>query len=241
MPDTYHIGLGCSFGESNHSVHKHIAEKLNAQLINLSRGGHGNYRILTELIAWINSHSKDINKTTVSIGWSSLYRNDIIENIEKSYRTCGMFKWKVWSANRKDDPVVKAYPKIDIIVDHMIRYRVLITATQNFLENHNIKYVMYNALNNYFDIKNWKKDAVKLKVMEKAINFNKFYKFDDCQARFINKNQYWLDPSPRNSLLNAISWTNDPFFKVKDIHPSQEGNKKWADLVWNFCKENKVF
>ena len=241
IPNTYHIGLGCSFGESNHSVHKHIAKNLNAQLINLSRGGHGNYRILTELIAWINSHSKDINKTTVSIGWSSLYRNDIIENIEKSYRTCGMFKWKVWSANRKDDPVVKAYPKIDIIVDHMIRYRVLITATQNFLENHNIKYVMYNALNNYFDMEIWKKDAVKLKVMEKAINFNKFYKFDDCQAKFINKNQYWLDPSPRNSLLNAISWTNDPFFKVKDTHPSQEGNKKWADLVWNFCKKKKIF
>jgi len=241
IPNTYHIGFGCSFGDSNHSVHKHIAKNLNAQLINLSRGGQGNYRILTELIAWINSHSKDINKTTVSIGWSGMYRNDIIENIEKSYRTLGMFNWKVWRAD-KDDPVLRAYPKIDIIVDHMIRYRVLITATQNFLENHNIKYVMYNALNNHVDIKIWKKNAIKFKVMEKAINFNKFYKFDDSQQKFINKNKYWLDPSPRNYLTNAIGWPNDDYtLNVKDAHPSPTGDKKWANLVWNFCKENKVF
>ena len=241
IPNTYHIGFGCSFGDTNHSVHKHIAKKLNAQLINLSKGGHGNYRILTELIAWVTSHPKDIDKTTVSIGWSGMYRNDIIENIEKSYRTLGMFNWKVWRAD-KDDPVLRAYPKIDIIVDHMIRYRILITAAQNFLENHNIKYVMYNGLNNHVDIKIWKKNAIKFKVMEKAINFNKFYKFDHSQQKFINKNEYWLDTTPRNYLTNAINWPNDDYtLNVTDAHPSPKGDKKWADLVWDFCKKNKIF
>ena len=32
----YHVGIGCSFGASEHNAHKQLAEKMNATFINLS-------------------------------------------------------------------------------------------------------------------------------------------------------------------------------------------------------------
>ena len=86
----YHVGIGCSFGASKHNAHKQLAEKMGATFINLSEPGQGNFRIYTELLYWSAVNQEKLRDTTFSIGWSGIYRNDVIEITDRDDRG---FKW----------------------------------------------------------------------------------------------------------------------------------------------------
>ena len=140
----YHVGIGCSFGASDHNVHKRLAEKLDAHFINLSEPGQGNFRIYTELLYWSAVNQEKLNDTTFSIGWSGIYRNDMIE---KHGNDKNAFEWTKWRADR-DDPTNKHLPTtVDIRVDQTVRFLCHVLATQNLLKNLKCNYVMYNAMN----------------------------------------------------------------------------------------------
>ena len=54
-------------------------------------------------------------------------------------------------------------------------------------------------------------------------------------------NNYFKDPRPRSLIRNITNWpTDDMQYEVKDAHPSIEGDRAWAELIWRFSEENKI-
>jgi len=235
----YHVGIGCSFGASAHNVHGIIAKKLNATLINLSEPGQGNYRIQTELLYWISTNQEKLEHTTFSIGWSGIYRNDVIEDTKQNNRA---FQWTRWWADR-DDPTLKNLPKkMDITLDHAVRFLVNVLAVQNLIKNKGCRYVMYNGIDTYvggsmFDIET----ALRIKILEKQIDKKHYFRFSSSQSKFVADNKYFLNPEPASLIEKIINWpTDDIQYPVKDAHPSAEGDEKWAELLWKFCQDNQI-
>ena len=238
-PMRYHVGIGCSFGASKHNVHKTLADNLGATFVNLSAPGQGNFRIYTELLYWIATNPEKLGYTSFSIGWSGIYRNDVIE---KNHHEKLAFKWDRWRADR-DDPTLKNLPKnIDIELDHSVRFLTYVLGTQNQLQISKVKYVMYNAIDTYLDRSTFNQEsALRIKILEKQIDKKFYFKFTESQSRFIADHKYFLDATPASVVKTIINWpTDDVQYPVKDAHPSAEGDNKWADMVWNFCKNNQI-
>ena len=79
-------------------------------------------------------------------------------------------------------------------------------------------------------------------VLEKQIKQASFYNIKKSQCEFIAENKYFLDGSPMNNTNKIINWpSDDSQYSVQDAHPSEEGDRKWADLVWKFCLHNNLF
>jgi len=252
----YHVGIGCSFGSTDHSVHSIIARKLGAKFINLSYPGLGNFYMLSELLFWIGSNKEKLKDTTFSIGLSGLYRNDIITDtpeIEQDHEYYRGFTWTTWQADRDDDErgrekggghTAKHLPYgIHFQLDHTIRYLVNVGAIQKLLESHGCTYLMYNAIDNYIPKSEFSTPhASRVAVFEKQINKNNFYDMRTSQLKYIGENKLFKDPTPAPEKRKIIFWpSDDEQFLVKDAHPSPEGDKQWAQILWKYCYEKKIF
>jgi len=236
----YHVGIGCSFGVGKENVHKLLAEELDATFINLSWSGTGNFRTYTELLFWIGTNQNKLKDTTFSIGWSGIYRNDVVQDVE-SHKDA--FKWTRWRADLEDDTAKHLPIKMDVVLDHYVRFITNIIATQNLLANGNCKYVMYNAIDTFVNRSEFSNDQkIHLIVLEKQINQERFFSYKLSQCSFIAENRYFLDPTPSNIIKKITNWpSDDSQYPVKNAHPSVEGDRKWADQVWEFCLANKLF
>ncbi len=236
----YHVGIGCSFGASQHNVHKLLAEHLGATFINLSESGTGNFRMYTELLYWISTNKEKLQDTTFSIGWSGIYRNDLIQDVDSHKKA---FEWTRWRADKEDEVLRHLPTDMNISLDHYARFLTNVIATQNLFENVNCKYVMYNAIDTHVGRSKFTNDQnIHLNVLEKQIKQASFYNIKKSQCEFIAENKYFLDGSPMNNTNKIINWpSDDSQYSVQDAHPSEEGDRKWADLVWKFCLHNNLF
>ena len=252
----YHVGIGCSFGSTDHSVHSIIARKLGSEFINLSYPGLGNFYMLTELLFWIGSNKSKIPNTTFSIGLSGIYRNDMITDTpeivqdDKYYRG---FTWTSWQADREDDErgreigggyTVKHLPyNVDFRLDHTIRYLININSIQKLLESYGCKYVMYNAIDNHIPKADFgTPQASRVVVFEKQLNKTNFYDLYNSQLKFIAEKELFKDPTPAPLQRKIANWpTDDVQFLVKDAHPSEEGDKQYAQMLWKYCYDKKIF
>ena len=246
----YHVGIGCSFGASEHSVHEILAKKLDANFINLSHVGLGNFFMLTELSYWIGANKNKIKDTTFSIGCSGIYRNDMITQWDHEKERA--LSWTNWRADREDDHrgreingghTVKHLPDdVDLILDHTVRFLTYVQAIQNLLDSHGCRYVMYNAIDNHVPKNNFSlKHRSRVAVFEKNINTTKFYNIQYSQCQFIGGKKLFKDPTPALVKRKVLNWpTDDNQFAVKDAHPSEEGDKQWAEILWEHCQKNKL-
>ena len=247
----YHVGLGCSFGYSDHSVHQALAEKNNANFINLSDGGKGNYRIYTELLQWVSANRKILKDTTVSIGWSGIWRNDVISGASKftkDIKNDSSYIWRTWRADRNNKTLKNMPKEMDMELDHLVRFYSYVIGAQNLLKNLGIKYVMYNALDpniSEHSLRSWKK--LRVKTLKQHIDMTKFFRFTDSHSNFIAEHRYFLDPSPASfwkKMYNKMTKSNQTDmhmdFEVNDAHPSPKGNREWAELMWKFIKQNQI-
>ena len=247
----YHLGLGCSLGTSNHSVHQVIAENLDAEFINLSAGGKGNFRIYTELLRWVSANHKILKDTTVSIGWSGIWRNDVIKDAGKFTKGTVFdhaYQWHTWRADRPDKTLRHLPRSMDIDLDHLVRFYTYVIGAQNLLKNLGMKYVMYNSLDpavpehvNH----GWKK--LRLNTLRRQIDMTRYFRFSECQSHFISKHGYFLDPTPMpflkriKILMRKFGQTEMHMdTKVTDAHPSPMGDRKWAELLLQFANQSKL-
>lgn len=234
----YHVGIGCSFGYSEHNVHRLLAEKLDADFINLSLPGHGNFRIYTELLYWVSSNKNKLSDTTFSIGWSGIYRNDTVKKSPNDHT----FEWTRWRADR-DDPTNKNLPEdADVQLDHTWRFLTFVLSLQNLLKNNRCRYIMYNGIDTYTDRSVFTNGAkLRLKVLEKQIDHKAFYEFKTSHSKFVADNKYFLDPRPVSLTDQITNWpSDDSQYAVADAHPSVDGDAKWAELLWKYCKDNQI-
>ena len=235
----YHVGLGCSFGASDHNVHLRLSEKLGAKFINLSEAGKGNFRIYTELMYWSAVNQEKLQNTTFSIGWSGIYRNDMIE---KHGDHVNAFQWTRWRADR-DDPVNRYLPEtVDVKADHTVRFLCHVIATQHLLKTLKCNYIMYNGIDTYVDRNNFDTEtAVRIRILEKQIDHSTFYEFQKSHQHFVADHKYFLDPRPASVVRQITCWpTDDTQYPVVDAHPSAVGNSEYADILWKYCKENQI-
>lgn len=234
-----HVGIGCSFGTPDHNSHGLLAEKLKAKFINLSENGLGNFRILTELLYWIKTNQDKLKETSFSIGWSGIYRNDVIEHGDNKTFA---FKWSKWRADREDPTTLNLPKKMDVELDHTVRFLTNVISTQKLLDSTGCKYVMYNGIDTYVERSNFDThSALRLKILEKFINKKKFFRFSSSHSKFVADNDLFLDPTPSSLLQKIINWPTDDYqYAVRDAHPSPEGDRRWANLVWEFCRDNQL-
>ena len=252
----YHVGIGCSFGSTPHSVHKILAKKIGSELINLSYPGQGNFYMLTELSFWIGLNKDKLKDTTFSIGLSGIYRNDMIMDtpeISQDHEYFRGFTWTTWQADRDDDNrgrlkgggyTVKHLPyDIHFELDHTIRYFSYVIAIQKLLESHGCKYVMYNAIDNYIPKSDFSTpQASRVAVFERQVNKDTFYDITSSQLKFIAEHKFFKDPTFSIPQRRTIRYpSDDTQFSVKDAHPSEQGDEEWAMLVWRFTKSKKIF
>jgi len=235
----YHVGIGCSFGAPKHNVHKILADNVRATFINLSATGRGNFRIYTELLYWIATNPEKLAHTSFSIGWSGIYRNDVIENSKNDSMA---FNWTKWRADREDPTTLNLPNKMDVTLDHTVRFLVNVISTQKALIGAGCKYVMYNGIDTYMDRSNFDThSAFKVKVLEKIIDKKRFFRFSDSHSKFVAENGLFLDPTPSSLIQKIINWPTDDYqYAVKDAHPSPEGDRQWANLLWGFCQDNQL-
>ena len=244
-------------GTSSHSAHQVLAEKLNAQFINLSEGGKGNFRIYTELLQWTAANSAILRDTTISIGWSGIWRNDVIVGAKElttditNIKQDKSYKWLTWRSDRYNKTLRNMPRDMEIDLDHKVRFYTYVIGAQNLLKNLGVNYVMYNSLDPKIPesvYRSWSK--VRLKTLERQIDMNRFFRFSgsqSSQSEFIADNGYFRDPSPvslfRRLLNLKQKWRQTEMHKdgyVADAHPSPEGDRKWAELVWQFSKQNQL-
>lgn len=232
----YHIGIGCSFGlDTGHSsVHKELATRLEAKHFhNLSKAGAGNDYIITKLLRYFAGNPDRLTNTTVSIGWSGMYRHDyIVESKDLDW------SWWKWRANDDSklvkDLVTHTSKPWAIEFDHAVRLVRNVLLTQTWLRANNVPYVMYHAIDNSYQKHLW---GVRLKELEKQIDSKHFYQWQKSQQDFCDKNKHWIteDEGVKPDRLRANNT------KVKDAHPNEEGNKQWAKKIWNHILENNLF
>jgi len=237
----HHLGLGCSFGiDTGHgSVHQELANKAKAKHFhNWSKEGQGNDYITTMLLRYFAEHPDRKHNTTVSIGWSGMYRHDYIcESPDVNWQ------WARWRADDNSHLVKElvqhpAYPWA-IEFDHIVKLVRNILLTQSWLSSNNIPYVMYHAIDNSYQIQTW---GVRLKLLEKQINNNSFYQWKTSQHEFCNEHQYWIDPTPTAPAdVFPLRSRGNERYNVQDAHPTREGNEKWAEQVWKHILENNLF
>ena len=252
----YHVGIGCSFGTSSHNVHGILANKIGSEFINLSSPGLGNFFMLSEIMFWISSNKDKIMNTTFSIGLSGIYRNDLITdtpNLGDPKERHRGFHWTSWRGDRADDEkdrglggghTAKHLPdKVNSRLDHTIRYLVYVIAIQKLLDSHGCRYLLFNAIDNYVNKLDFTtSQASRILTLEKQINNTNFYNMQESQLNFIGKHKFFKDPTPASLQRKILNWpTDDNQFLVKDAHPSEEGDKKWSELLWTFSKDNRIF
>jgi len=235
----YHVGIGCSFGVPDHNSHQILAKKLGARFINLSEGNRGNFRMVTELLYWISTNKEKLQQTTFSIGWSGIYRNDLIQRARQNEMA---FDWQVWRADRDDTTGREMSKNMDVELDHTIRFLTNILSTQLFLKSEGCRYVMYNGIDTYIDRSKFDTHtALRIKLLEKKIDKTKFFQFTNSHSQFVADHKYFLDPTPTSFIKKITNWpSDDAQYPVKDAHPSAEGDEKWADMIWNFCQKNQL-
>ncbi len=154
---------GCSHTEAsecNKGLAEFLAEKLNANVTNISKGGGGNHRILRTTLEYCETNNVDI----VFIGWSTH------ERFEFSFD--GNLKDYTLDKQSENEDLQKFYRYADLhLADWGIGLKNTITyqyALQTYLDSKNIKFMfcnMFNSIQEDCQIPLWN-----------AIDTSKYYK-----------------------------------------------------------------
>ncbi len=238
----------------------HLGKLLNADVVNLSWPADDNGTILNRTISYITkkyiSNNIPTDDILVIIGWSSPERNFF------------WYKDEDFSSRFRLWPQVKHFdrkPQEEIWnlyvtylwneEEYIPRYVMDVLQFQNFCDTNNIKWVCFNSfyqtpnenITEWNDL-NFKKELIDLnnknklhgyslnKNMErKSINYDYLSIWDTINpVRFYKKNE------DKNTFKSFIeSKNNEPVFN--GWHPSPLSHELWANELFNYIIENKLF
>ena len=243
---------GCSFLSTRpkDGVHTFVtqilAKQYNLQLFNLAMGGRGNDRISFTTKVWFEQNRHQ--DTFAVIGWSSSHRNDYVTNDGwKKGRIPGTeLTWRTW---KTVDNVrfIEGKPGWDIENNAIMSFLDNVFDLQNYFERNKIPYVMYNALPN--DSKSkvkkdwWRHGSHDFDIIAKAINMDRFFKFDTSHLEYIMDGKLNASPSVKHLVTNKLrkkNSTNELIVSPKDPHPSVKGHTQWANELKEFIDVNNL-
>jgi hypothetical protein len=230
-----------------------LANKLNAESINLARPADDNQSICNRTISYITENyignGLSTNNLFVVIGWSS------------PERACFWYKDEtrngkhiIWpSLQWHDTPSQKKFWELYVTYfwnkeEYIPRFVDTVLRFQNFCSEHNIKHVMFNAFyqgggsgctrSQSTDI-NIEKELSSLLMdrYEYTIGDQRFSKTSSHLPiwKTINDKTYYCKDHEKNSFKTFIyDRLERPF---AGDHPSEEGHTLWADELYNYINK----
>lgn len=222
-----------------------LAEKLNAEVIDLSYCGYSNDAITRTLFDWLVKedyvNGRDTSDLFVSIGWTSPERREFFYK-EKWGADNWMPFGPLWGQRFPDNKDLDEFSRIYIenfwnAGEYMHRWINQIWMTQQLLEKHKIKYVMHQAFYHHH---------------RKMITEWDDVKYHENHAEYVSPSarKLWdmLDPitfmhKDHPELGTAHNYMIAKGGKGKvfsEIHPNTLGHKLWADHMYEYCTENKL-
>ena len=260
----YHLSNGCSFSTRKKfdSCHQQLGKLLNTDepTISMAKGGRGNDRIVNTTMHWFFKNPDKIKDTFVSVGWSTGYRWDYVSSARTPTVKQGGIKgellkfdyqWGTWQLPQHD--FFMRDKDFDVELASVVKLYTNILSLQYFLKYHNIPYVFYHALTNDLpDNEVNGKPRQDLKLLKDQIDRKHFYNFESSEYA---KENVQMQLNNRSSSDHKVSVNNKDYTQshfefvakngwvksANDGHPNEQGHHKWADLLHDFVKTNKLY
>jgi len=239
----------------------YLANKLNAEVINLAWPADDNGSILRRTIEYITTNylvpKRPTDDLLVVVGWSSPERNSFWFKDDNS-----SMPFRLWPnvpnfAHKAQEKIWELYvaylwnPE-----EYIVRFVMNCLQLQNFCQANNIKLIQFNAFyqSPNANIDSWEE----LNVKDAINNLHKFgYSYSDNKQRYHALTEYstmWelIDPisfykkdQPNSTFKSYIDNANliNPYCTVGQgagWHPSPEGHAAWANELYRYIKENKI-
>jgi hypothetical protein len=265
-PDATHV-CQYDFYENNDAYRvprtypSYLAEKLNANVVNLAWPADDNGSILRRTIDYITTNYIAANKSTedlfVVVGWSSPERNSFWfkdDNTSEPFRLWPNVPNFTHTAQEKFWELYVAYlwnPE-----EYLPRFILNCIQLDNFCRSHNIKFLQFNAFyqtpNSNIDTwqeLNIKEELGKLKLSgyqytdsdSKVRQHNLF----DYAATWSNVRNFYKKDQPNSTFKSFIdnAGLDNPYCTIGQgagWHPSPEAHAAWAQELHKYIQENNL-
>jgi len=233
-----------------------LAEKLNADSINLSWPADDNQSICNRTIDYLTTNyiSKGLSTDNlfVIVGWSSPERVKFwYKDLERSQR------YIIWpSLEWHDTPAQKKFWELYVAYlwnreEYIPRFIETVLRFQNFCNEHNIKHLMFNAfyqnggsgcshpLGNDIVISEELETLLHdgYQYIENNVRVNSMYNHKDTWAT-VNPIRYYCKEEHKNSFRTFISDRLEQ--PLAGWHPSEQGHTIWADELYRYITLNNL-
>lgn len=237
----------------------YISNETGADVVNLSWPADDNTSILNRTIDYITTNYLALNRPTdklfVIVGWSSPERNSFWYKDDELNT-----KFRLWPnvknfQTKEQEEIWNLYTRyLWNPEEYLPRYVMNVLQLQNFCNEHNIRWLCYNAFyqSPLKNITEWEDLDILSNLMELDYKCGG-YQYSNNKSMVRNKGHFrysniWntVDPirfyrkdQPRNTFKNFIedSKLEKPF---EGWHPSPEGHKIWCDELLRYIKENNI-
>lgn len=191
-----------------------LAEHYGMELQNLAMGGRGNDRLCFTTKHWFETNGKQ--DVFAVVGFSSTHRMDYVTNDgwKKGKIPNTDLTWRTWKVSDQLR-FVQSQPGWDVEQTGTMRWLNHVLDLQNYFENHDIPYVMYNSLP--MDIV---KNTGDFDALKSRINTKRYFKMDYSHYDYIIENNQIVSP--------------------QDPHPSTQGHTEWAKQLIDFIDVNNL-
>ena len=233
-----------------------LAEKLNADSINLAWPADDNQSICNRTIGYIVENYINAGLGTenlfVVIGWSSPERARFWykdETRNEKHIIWPSLEWHDTQAQKKFWELYVTYFWNN--EEYMPRFVDTVLRFQNFCSEHKIKYVMFNAFYQGMGSGCTRQQATDINVEKElltlpadgydySINSQRFSKMSSHLATWktISDKTYYCKDQDKNSFKTFIyDRLAQPF---AGDHPSEQGHTIWADELYRYINDNKL-
>ena len=240
----------------------HLSNMLDYDLVNLSWPADDNKSILNRTITYLVKYYIESKKSTkdllVIIGWSSPERNSFWWKDDKMNSP-----FRLWPHDPNfSRPFQKEFWKIYVTCmwneeEYIPRYIMDVLTLQNFCNQHNIKWLCFNAFscesknkegfNNWtdLDIRKSLKSHTKY-VGNSAITTNKVDNRDNYRLNYlsvwdtIDKVRFYKKNQKNNTFKSFISKNVNKEDRWNGIHPSPQSHELWAKELYNYIQDNNL-
>jgi hypothetical protein len=161
------------------------------------------------------------------------------------------YQWSTWQLWQHD--FFMRDKDMDIELASAVKLYTNILSLQFFLKYHNIPYVFYHALTN--DLPENKvngKARPDLKLLKDQIDRKHFFNFESSEY---SKENVEMQMANRSSATHLVKVENKDYIQshfeyvakngwtksANDGHPNQTGHHKWAEHLYKFVEENKLY
>lgn len=235
-----------------------MAQELDADYVNLSWPADDNNTILQRTISYITTNyinqGLPTDKLFVIIGWTSPERNSFWWRSDK-YEG----RFRVWPnvANFEDSKMKKFWDPYVAYTWHpeeyIVRHVLNVLQFQNFCNQHNIKWLSYNAFYQVPKeiVERWHdlNMAKELKTISDRLGFYQYYDSKKPGRAFdaFDFRQTWATIDPVRFYKKDQDTSTFRSFIEKNVkkpltgwHPSPAGHKAWAKELVRYVQENKL-